>query len=56
MVYAWRVFEQFKDAGRWMFPNGRQATSAGGIALVCRACPQPGQNIPLRTTKDDPKM
>jgi hypothetical protein len=55
MAYAWRVVEQFKEAGRWMFPDGRKNTQPGGIALTCRACPQPGQNISLRPIADDPK-
>jgi hypothetical protein len=46
MVYAWRVVQLFLEGGRFMFLNGRHTTPPGGIALPCRACPQPGINMP----------
>jgi hypothetical protein len=36
----------FLEGGRFMFLNGRHTTPPGGIALPCRACPQPGINMP----------
>jgi hypothetical protein len=35
-----------KRAGRAHDPRGVVATSAGQLAVICPACPQPGWNLP----------
>jgi hypothetical protein len=55
MAYTWRVTQQFKSAGRFMFPRGRQATKPGGLAHSCRGCPHPGINLPMNFQPDPEK-
>jgi hypothetical protein len=54
MAYTWCVTQQFKSAGRFMFPRGRQSTKPGGLARSCRGCPHPGINLPMNF-RPDPK-
>ena len=35
-----------KRAGRGHDPSGIDATSQGGLAVVCRTCPLPDINLP----------
>lgn len=35
-----------KRAGRGHDPSGVDGTEQGGLAVVCPACPHPGQNLP----------
>lgn len=35
-----------KRGGRGHDPRGIGATTRGSLAVICRACPQPGINLP----------
>ncbi len=47
MVRQWRHVMLAKRAGRGHDSGGIEATAQAGLALKCRACPQPGVNLPL---------
>lgn len=46
MVHQWRNIKQLGHAGRGHDPAGVDATCEGELAVLCPACPQPGQNLP----------
>ncbi|KAF8192863.1 hypothetical protein K438DRAFT_1590153 [Mycena galopus ATCC 62051] len=46
MVREYRHLQMCKRAGRGHDPAGISATPAGELAISCRACPQPGINLP----------
>lgn len=46
MVREWRHVVMAKRAGRGHDPGGIVTTEPGGLAVMCRACPQPGVNLP----------
>ncbi|KAJ7731090.1 hypothetical protein B0H14DRAFT_3097890 [Mycena olivaceomarginata] len=46
MVREYRHLQMCKRAGRGHDPTGISATPAGELAIPCRACPQPGINLP----------
>ncbi|KAJ7017626.1 hypothetical protein C8F04DRAFT_1279060 [Mycena alexandri] len=54
MVREWRYVKMMKRAGRGNDPLGRAATAPGGCALLCPACPHPGENLP-ENWKDVPE-
>jgi CxC2 like cysteine cluster associated with KDZ transposases len=47
MVREWRRIKMTKRAGRGHDPTGIDGTSQGGLAIPCRACPQPDINLPI---------
>lgn len=46
IVRQHRMMEMMKRAGRGHTDMGVGGTSQGELALDCRACPQPGKNLP----------
>ncbi|KAF7965306.1 hypothetical protein HWV62_44514 [Athelia sp. TMB] len=46
-VREWRHLKLLKRAGRTYDPLGVINTPPGSLAIICRACPQPGLNLPL---------
>ena len=46
MVRQWRHVLLAKRAGRGHDASGIEGTPQGGLAVPCRACPQPGVNLP----------
>ena len=46
MVREWRNLKSFMRAGRGHSPDGISKTAPGGLAVLCRACPHPGINVP----------
>jgi hypothetical protein len=46
MVREWRHIKMTKRAGRGHDKSGIAGTSQGELAIPCRACPQPGINLP----------
>ena len=46
MVREWRHLKLLKRAGRAYDPAGVLNTPPGSLAILCRACPQPGLNLP----------
>jgi hypothetical protein len=46
MVREWRHIKMLKRAGRGHDPTGVGGTTAGELAVPCRACPIPGVNLP----------
>ncbi|KAG6808450.1 hypothetical protein H0H92_004084 [Tricholoma furcatifolium] len=46
MIREWRHLKGVKRAGRGHDPSGIKGTPPGGIAITCRACPQPKINLP----------
>jgi len=46
MVREWRHIKMTKRAGRGHDMSGIAGTSEGELAIRCRACPQPGINLP----------
>ncbi|KAF8125542.1 hypothetical protein K438DRAFT_1535231, partial [Mycena galopus ATCC 62051] len=46
IVRQWREVKRLKRFKRGHAEGGRLATEQGGLALPCRACPQPGRNLP----------
>lgn len=46
MIHEWRHTKMLKRAGRAFDPGGIDATPEGGLAIPCRACPQPRMNLP----------
>ncbi|KAK7054540.1 hypothetical protein VNI00_003738 [Paramarasmius palmivorus] len=47
MVRQWRHVKIGKRFGRGHDPSGLKGTEQGSTAVLCRACPQPGINLPL---------
>ncbi|KAL1940902.1 hypothetical protein VTO73DRAFT_7538 [Trametes versicolor] len=47
MVRQWRHITMAKGAGRGHDASLIEGTKQGGLAVACRACPQPGVNLPL---------
>ncbi|KAJ6452354.1 hypothetical protein C8R47DRAFT_998112, partial [Mycena vitilis] len=47
IVRQQRVMEMMKRAGRGHSNGGIAGTAQGELALRCRACPQPGRNLPV---------
>ncbi|RDX44783.1 hypothetical protein OH76DRAFT_1538039 [Lentinus brumalis] len=54
MVREWRHLKMMKRAGRANDVGGIKATQLGECAVHCPACPQPGKNIPLLPSHEDP--
>jgi hypothetical protein len=54
MVRQFRICKLFKRRGRYSLPGGAASTSAGELALPCRACPQPQVNLPDGWEKASP--
>ncbi|KAJ7918352.1 hypothetical protein B0H13DRAFT_2321526 [Mycena leptocephala] len=46
IVRQWREVKRMKQAGRGHDAGGVKATKQGELVLMCRACPQPGWNLP----------
>ncbi|KAF8175654.1 hypothetical protein K438DRAFT_1608242, partial [Mycena galopus ATCC 62051] len=46
IVRQYRTTLMMKRAGRGHHPGGVNGTAQGELALQCRACPQPGKNLP----------
>ncbi|KAF8868784.1 hypothetical protein BD779DRAFT_1480813 [Infundibulicybe gibba] len=46
MLREWRHIKMVKRAGRGFDMAGIKATKQGELAIPCRACPQPGINLP----------
>ncbi|KAJ6488781.1 hypothetical protein C8R45DRAFT_826688 [Mycena sanguinolenta] len=46
IVRQYRMTLMLKCAGRGHAPSGVKGTAQGELALPCRACPQPGRNLP----------
>ncbi|KAJ7264470.1 hypothetical protein B0H12DRAFT_1011966, partial [Mycena haematopus] len=46
IVRQYRMMEMMKRAGRGHSTTGVAGTAQGELALACRACPQPGKNLP----------
>ncbi|KAF8209775.1 hypothetical protein K438DRAFT_1960010 [Mycena galopus ATCC 62051] len=46
IVRQYRTTLMMKRAGRGHHPEGVNGTAQGELALQCRACPQPGKNLP----------
>ncbi|KAJ7473901.1 hypothetical protein B0H11DRAFT_1918709 [Mycena galericulata] len=46
IVRQYRMMEMLKRAGRGHDDSGVRGTKQGELALPCRACPQPGINLP----------
>ncbi|KAJ7475547.1 hypothetical protein B0H11DRAFT_2158492 [Mycena galericulata] len=54
IVRQWREVKRMKRARRGHDAGGVRATKQGELALMCRACPQPGWNLPADWEKIDP--
>lgn len=46
ILREWRHSKMLKRAGRGHDPTGADGTAPGELAVVCRACPIPGINLP----------
>ncbi|KAJ7136482.1 hypothetical protein C8R43DRAFT_893858 [Mycena crocata] len=46
IVRQYRLTLMMKRAGRGHDPSGVKGTAQGELAIQCRACPQPGRNLP----------
>lgn len=46
ILREWRHSRMLKRAGRGHDPTGADGTKLGELAVVCRACPIPGINLP----------
>jgi hypothetical protein len=46
ILRQWREVKRFKRFKRGHLLGGHRATKQGALALPCRACPQPGWNLP----------
>ncbi|KAJ7016992.1 hypothetical protein C8F04DRAFT_1280235 [Mycena alexandri] len=46
IVRQYRMTQMMKRRGRGHAPSGVLGTAQGELALQCRACPQPGRNLP----------
>jgi hypothetical protein len=53
IVRQYRMMEMMKRAGRGHSDGGVGGTAQGELALPCRACPQPGINLPEGWDKID---
>ncbi|KAJ7932991.1 hypothetical protein B0H13DRAFT_1856601 [Mycena leptocephala] len=53
IVRQHRMMEMMKRAGRAHAESGVRGTAQGELALACRACPQPGKNLPEGWDKID---
>ncbi|KAJ7446032.1 hypothetical protein B0H11DRAFT_1930374 [Mycena galericulata] len=53
IVRQYRMMEMLKRAGRGHDDTGTRGTKQGELALPCRACPQPGMNLPEGWDKID---
>lgn len=56
VVRLWRHVKMLKRAGRGHDPSGAEGTKAGELAVVCRACPIPGANLPDGWDNAPPEM
>ncbi|KAF7974955.1 hypothetical protein HWV62_10677 [Athelia sp. TMB] len=54
MVREWRHLKMLKRAGRAYDPAGVANTPPGSLAILCRACPVPGMNLPPFWDTADP--
>ena len=46
MIREWRHITMAKRAGRAHDASGIGGTPRGGLAVACRACPNPDKNLP----------
>jgi hypothetical protein len=46
ILRQWREVKRLKRFKRGHLLGGHRATKQGALALPCRACPQPGWNLP----------
>jgi hypothetical protein len=54
IVCQWREVKRHKRAKRGHDEGGIAATKQGELAIPCRACPQPGWNLPPNWENTDP--
>ncbi|KAJ7465326.1 hypothetical protein B0H11DRAFT_2159688 [Mycena galericulata] len=54
IVRQWREVKRMKRAKRGHDAGGVKATKQGDLAMMCRACPQPGWNLPEDWEDIDP--
>ncbi|KAJ6512878.1 hypothetical protein C8R45DRAFT_1087985 [Mycena sanguinolenta] len=54
IMRQWREVKRHKRAKRGHSEGGVRATAQGELALQCRACPQPGWNLPEGWEKAEP--
>lgn len=54
MAREWRHLKLLKRAGRAYDPLGVANTPPGSLAIICRACPQQGLNLPPDWDTQDP--
>ncbi|KAJ6458520.1 hypothetical protein C8R45DRAFT_1110051 [Mycena sanguinolenta] len=54
IIRQWREVKRHKRAKRGHSEGGVRATAQGELALQCRACPQPGWNLPEGWEKAEP--
>ncbi|KAJ7794073.1 hypothetical protein B0H14DRAFT_3497397 [Mycena olivaceomarginata] len=54
IMRQWREVKRMKRFKRGHLAGGARATSQGELALQCRACPQPGWNLPENWENIDP--
>lgn len=55
IIRQFRNIKALKRAGRHYEEGGVEATKPGDLALLCRACPQPGKNLPDNWQKAPPE-
>ncbi|KAK7023428.1 hypothetical protein VNI00_016734, partial [Paramarasmius palmivorus] len=56
VIQEWRHIKMGKCAGRGHDPLGLAGTPNGGAMVLCRACPQPGMNLPPGWESAPPEM
>ncbi|KAK7050132.1 CxC2 domain-containing protein [Favolaschia claudopus] len=54
IIRQWREVKRFKRGKRGYFEDGVMGTGRGELVLPCRACPQPGWNLPEGWENIDP--
>jgi Lon protease-like protein len=55
IIREWRHIKMLKRAGRGHDSSGISGTQQGELTIPCRACPQPGINLPLGWQKTPDK-
>ncbi|KAK7022721.1 hypothetical protein VNI00_016997 [Paramarasmius palmivorus] len=56
MVRQWRHIKMGKRIGRGHDPTGLEGTPKGSATVPCRACPQPGANLPQNWESTSPEL
>ncbi|EMD36181.1 hypothetical protein CERSUDRAFT_26065, partial [Gelatoporia subvermispora B] len=46
VIRQWRNVKMLKRGGRAHEQDGVSRTKEGSLAVLCRACPHPGKNLP----------